>query len=138
MKLTEVEDKFVLVLVYRTEDGKSWVLPVVQEAEQILAADETLTKEYLPPFGLRELTDWGTRILLGDDSPAILERRVRNTYMFSIVLVGKVLLLKVVNLQSVSSISALRMGAELLVKQVGLKTIYYPDPTWGENTKKLV
>lgn len=63
------------------EDGQSWVLPVVREAEKILAADETLTKEYLSPFGLPELTDRGTRILLGDDNSAILEGRVRNIYL---------------------------------------------------------
>lgn len=53
-----------------------WVLPVVRKVERILAADESITKEYGPPFGYTNFTDPATKLLLGENSPALLEDRV--------------------------------------------------------------
>jgi aspartate aminotransferase len=53
-------------------------MPVVRTAEKALAADETLDKEYLPVLGLESFTTTATKLLLGADSPAIKENRVRN------------------------------------------------------------
>jgi aspartate aminotransferase len=63
---------------YRTNEGQTWVMPVVRTAEKALAADETLDKEYLPVLGLESFTTTATKLLLGADSPAIKENRVRN------------------------------------------------------------
>jgi aspartate aminotransferase len=35
----------IYISAYRTDEGKPWVLPVVRQMEQQLAADETLNKE---------------------------------------------------------------------------------------------
>lgn len=62
---------------YRDENGQPWVLPVVREAERVLANDETLNKEYLPILGLEAFSQAATSMLLGSDSHALLENRVR-------------------------------------------------------------
>lgn len=54
------------------------MLPVVRAAEKALADDETLNKEYLPVLGLDAFSTAATKMLLGEDSPAILENRVSN------------------------------------------------------------
>lgn len=72
------------VLVYHNDEGRPWTLPVVRKVEKILAADETISKEYGPPFGQKEFHEAATKLLLGADSPAILENRVSifMKYMF--------------------------------------------------------
>jgi len=41
---------------YRTDEGKPWVLPVVREAEILLANDESQNHEYLPILGFEPFT----------------------------------------------------------------------------------
>lgn len=62
---------------FRTDDGEPWVLPVVRTAESQMAADLTLNHEYLPVVGLESFRKASVSLLLGPDSPAILENRVR-------------------------------------------------------------
>ena len=62
---------------YRTDDAKPIVLPVVRAVEAQMAADQTLNKEYLPVPGLPDYRSAATKLLLGADSPAIAENRVR-------------------------------------------------------------
>ena len=62
----------------RTDEGKPWILPCVKKAETILAQqveDEKINHEYLPVLGLESFTKAATRMLLGDDSPALAENR---------------------------------------------------------------
>jgi len=96
---------------YRTDKGQPWVLPVVREAEKVLAADETLNKEYLPILGLDAFSSAATSMLLGADSPALLENRA-------------------FGVQSLSGTGALRVGAEFLARAIGSKIFYYSHPTW--------
>lgn len=72
----------LIFLVYRTENGQSWVLPVVREAEKILADDDTSDKSYLSTFGNAEFCKLVTEMLLGVDNPAILENRVCTPIFF--------------------------------------------------------
>nr|XP_023017734.1 probable aspartate aminotransferase, cytoplasmic [Leptinotarsa decemlineata] len=102
---------------YRTAEGKPWVLPVVRAAEKALANDETLNKEYLPILGLDSFTTAATRMLLGEDSPAVLQNR-----SFGV--------------QCLSGTGALRVGAEFLARVLDKKIFYYSNPTWGNH--KLV
>lgn len=67
---------------YRTDEGQPWVLPVVREVESQMAADHSLNHEYLPIAGLPEFTSAATKLVLGDDSPALLENRVRRISLF--------------------------------------------------------
>lgn len=64
------------VIAYRTDEGKPWVLPVVRNAEKQIANDPTLNHEYLNPLGLEEFTSSTLTLLLGQNSPALLENRV--------------------------------------------------------------
>ena len=64
------------ILAYRTDENEPWVLPVVKDVEKQMANDETLNHEYLPVMGLGDFTTAATKLLLGEDSPAILENRV--------------------------------------------------------------
>ncbi|KAK5646922.1 hypothetical protein RI129_005386 [Pyrocoelia pectoralis] len=96
---------------YRTDQGKPWVLPVVREVEKILASDETRNKEYLPVLGMELFSNSATSMLLGNDSPAIVENRA-------------------FGVQCLSGTGALRVGAEFLARQLGSEIFYYSTPSW--------
>nr|CAH0110435.1 unnamed protein product [Daphnia galeata] len=100
---------------YRTDEGKPWVLPVVRQMEQQLAADETLNKEYLPVLGYEPLASAATSMLLGSDSPSLKEGRATG-------------------IQCLSGTGALRVGAEFLAR-IGKHTVVYSsNPTWGNHS----
>jgi len=102
---------------YRTDEGKPWILPCVKKAETILAQqveDEKINHEYLPVLGLESFTKAATRMLLGDDSPALAENRA-------------------FGVQSLSGTGALRNGAEFLKRIMGADTVYVSAPTWGNH-----
>ncbi|KAI6210612.1 Aspartate aminotransferase [Aphelenchoides besseyi] len=99
---------------YRTEEGKNWVLPVVREAEKILANDDTLDHEYLPVLGLEKFTRAAAELVLGSDSPALREGRA-------------------FGVQCLSGTGSLRAGAEFLNRLLGLDTVYVSKPTWGNH-----
>ncbi|XP_054715714.1 aspartate aminotransferase, cytoplasmic-like [Uloborus diversus] len=96
---------------YRSEEGKPWVLPVVRKAETSIAEDETLNHEYLGQLGLKEFTKAATRLLLGENSPAIKENRV-------------------LGVQALSGTGALRLGADFLATSAHFTDYYLSDPTW--------
>lgn len=52
------------------------MLPVVTKVEKLIAHDDKLNHEYLPILGLPEFRSSASKIVLGDDSPAIRENRV--------------------------------------------------------------
>ncbi len=62
---------------YRTDEGKPWVLHVVKKAEKQIVADTYLDHEYLPIDSLADFTEASARLVLGKDSPAIKENRVK-------------------------------------------------------------
>lgn len=100
---------------YRTDEGQPWVLPVVREVESQMAADHSLNHEYLPIAGLPEFTSAATKLVLGDDSPALLENRA-------------------MGFQTLSGTGALRLAAEFLKLRANHSVVYLPDPTWGNHT----
>lgn len=55
----------LLIGAYKTEEGKSYVLPVVRNVEKTMAADESLNHEYLPIEGMKELCDGAAKLALG-------------------------------------------------------------------------
>lgn len=71
-----LSDLFLLPAAYRTDESKPWVLPVVTKVEKLIAYDDKLNHEYLPILGLPEFRSSASKIVLGDDSPAIRENRV--------------------------------------------------------------
>ena len=96
---------------YRTDDAKPWVLPVVRDAEIALAADTQRDHEYLGQLGLESFTTASTRLLLGVDSPAILEGRT-------------------CGVQSLSGTGALRLSADFLRDHLPTRTVYISAPSW--------
>lgn len=101
---------------YRTDEGQPWVLPVVRKVERLLVEDTSLNHEYLPILGLPEFRSNASKIALGDDSPAIQEKRVGGV-------------------QCLGGTGALKIGAEFLRRWYNgvdnTKTpVYVSAPTW--------
>ncbi|EPT06097.1 hypothetical protein FOMPIDRAFT_1021172 [Fomitopsis schrenkii] len=100
---------------YRDDNNKPWVLPVVKKATDILLNDPALDHEYLPITGLPEFTSAAARLVLGPDSPALLEGRVSSV-------------------QTISGTGANHLGAAFLNRfyrwNDGPKVAYVSDPTW--------
>ncbi|XAR70879.1 Aspartate transaminase [Bertholletia excelsa] len=101
---------------YRTEEGKPLVLNVVRKAEQLLVSDSTRVKEYLPIVGLADFNKLSAKLILGADSPAIHENRVTTV-------------------QCLSGTGSLRVGTEFLARHYHERTIFIPQPTWGNHPK---
>lgn len=72
----------IIHVAYRDDNGKPWVLPVVRTVESAMAADQTLDHEYLPVAGNGDFRAACCRLLLGDESVAITEGRVRQSSVF--------------------------------------------------------
>ncbi|KAL8262628.1 hypothetical protein R6Q59_023977 [Mikania micrantha] len=101
---------------YRTEEGKPLVLNVVRQAEKLLVNDRSRVKEYLPIIGLADFNKLSAQLILGADSPAILGNLVTTV-------------------QCLSGTGSLRVGAEFLARHYYQRTIYIPNPTWGNHVK---
>ncbi|KNA06712.1 hypothetical protein SOVF_178490 isoform A [Spinacia oleracea] len=101
---------------YRTEEGKPIVLNVVRKAEQLLVNDPSHLKEYLPILGLADFNKLTAKLILGADSPAVLENRIATA-------------------QCLSGTGSLRVGSEFLARHYHQHTIYIPQPTWGNHPK---
>lgn len=99
---------------YRTDEGKPYYFPVVRKAEERILADPSANKEYLPIDGLPKFRELAVKFLLGEDHPALVEKRV-------------------CTVQSLSGTGALRLGAEFLKKYMGGRRVYLPSPTWGNH-----
>ncbi|CAI0628827.1 unnamed protein product, partial [Linum tenue] len=74
-------------------------------------------KEYLGITGLADFNKLSAKLILGADSPAIQDNRVTTV-------------------QCLSGTGSLRVGAEFLARHYHeQKTIYIPNPTWGNHPK---
>jgi len=114
---TAAEKVSLGVGAYRTDEGKPWILPCVKKAESILATqveEEKINHEYLPVLGLEGFTKAATKMLLGEDSPALAENRA-------------------FGIQCLSGTGSLRIGAEFLKRIMGCDTVYISAPTWGNH-----
>lgn len=100
---------------YRNDSGKPWVLPVVRKAESILAADDSLNKEYLSMGGLPSFCDAAMKLALGESNTAIQEDRA-------------------VALQSLSGTGCLYVGFQFIAQfYKGPKDILVSNPSWGNH-----
>lgn len=88
-------------------------MPVVKKTEAKLVASPQMNHEYVPSFGEPSFTNACVQFLLGNDSPAILEKRAHG-------------------IQTLSGSGALFMGAQFLTQVLGFKTVYLSNPTWGK------
>lgn len=100
---------------YRDDNGKPYVLPCVQKAEQQLAA-KNLDKEYAPISGTADFCKHSIQLALGEDSEV-----VKNNLNATV--------------QSISGTGSLRVGAAFLKSFFpGNKVVYIPKPSWGNHT----
>nr|XP_033799331.1 aspartate aminotransferase, cytoplasmic [Geotrypetes seraphini] len=109
---------------YRTDDSQPWVLPVVKKVEQQIASDASLNHEYLPILGLPEFRSSASKIALGGDSKAILEKRVGGV-------------------QCLGGTGALRIGAEFLRRWYNgtnnpSTPIYISSPSWENHNAVFI
>lgn len=102
---------------YRDDDSKPWVLPAVKKATEILFNDPNLDHEYLPIVGLSDFITAAARTVLGEDSPALADKRVATV-------------------QTMSGTGANHTGALFLSKFYkfdGPKQVYLSNPTWANH-----
>ena len=75
----ELCSRFLAISAYRDDDGKPMVLPVVASVEKKLSEEisaKILNHEYLQIDGLGTFCQAASKLLLGDDNPALAENRV--------------------------------------------------------------
>eukprot|EP00742_Colponemidia_sp_Colp-10_P003024 GILJ01003226.1.p1 GENE.GILJ01003226.1~~GILJ01003226.1.p1 ORF type:complete len:444 (+),score=75.07 GILJ01003226.1:40-1332(+) len=99
---------------YRTEEGKPYVFSIVKKVERQIIEDSTMDKEYLPIEGLAAFNTGTAKLIFGEDSPALAEKRVATV-------------------QSISGTGSLRVGFEFIAKYLPGSTIYVSNPTWGNH-----
>lgn len=99
---------------YRDDQGKPYVLPSVQKAEQRLL-DQKLDKEYATIAGVAEFCQAAAKLAFGDNSVVIKEGLNATA-------------------QGISGTGSLTIGAFFLRDFLkGNKVIYMPTPTWGNH-----
>jgi len=64
---------------YRTDDGKPFVFPVVRKAEQRIANDMSLDKEYAPIDGEQAFVKGARGVVFGWDHPDVTSGRVASS-----------------------------------------------------------
>ncbi|OCB84252.1 aspartate aminotransferase [Sanghuangporus baumii] len=102
---------------YRDDNGKPWVLPVVQKVNEILLKDTTLDHEYLPITGLPEFTSAAAQVLFSAGSAALKEGRISSV-------------------QTISGTGANHLAALFLAKFYqwnGPKQVFISNPTWANH-----
>jgi aspartate/tyrosine/aromatic aminotransferase len=103
--------------LYRTDEGTPFVLESVKEAESRVASalrSGAGNKEYLPIEGHAHFRDLTARLVLGEESSALSDRRVAT-------------------LQTISGTGALSVAASALRQIGGVEEIYVPEPTWSNH-----
>lgn len=100
---------------YRDNEGKPWVLPVVQKVDEQLVADAGVNHEYQPLIGNPEFLVASAKLLFGADTD----------------------LSKIASAQTLSGTGALHMAAMLLHRfpPYGVKDgkVWVPTPTWSNH-----
>ncbi len=96
--------------IYMDEQGLCPVFDAVRQAQQALVAEE-VTKAYMPPAGDEAFIQGMQRLLLGEGSSALRDRRV-----------GSV--------QTPGGCGALRIGAEIIHAAAPDARVWVSDPTW--------
>lgn len=101
---------------YRTDEGKPWILPSVQEAQKRIV-DKNMDMEYAPISGVPEFVEQAVHLAYGKDSEPVKNKRVAA-------------------LQSLSGTGALRLASAFVAANAkdGKKPkAFFPNPTWGNH-----
>ncbi|EFE39011.1 aspartate aminotransferase, putative [Trichophyton verrucosum HKI 0517] len=107
--------------VYRDNEAKSWRLPAVKKAEQLLLDDPTLDHEYLPIPGYAPFYNMARDLIFGTGESSIPKERIAS-------------------LQTISGTGANHIGARFLADHLpklsdpnAKRTIWISDPTWANH-----
>ena len=98
---------------YRCDNGKPWVLPSVRAAEAALL-DKKLNHEYLPIVGHADFVKCAMELAYGKESQLLEDKRIAAV-------------------QALSGTGALRVAGEFIKRFAGDRTVYMPNPTWGNH-----
>lgn len=99
--------------IYKTDQGETPVLECVKKAEQILLQNEK-TKSYLNIEGLAAYASVVQQLLFGKDSEIVSGQRAATA-------------------QAPGGTGSLRIAADFMVKQLGVKRIWVSNPTWANH-----
>ena len=99
--------------IYKTDQGDTPVLDCVKKAEQILLQSEK-TKSYLNIEGLAAYASVVQQLLFGRNSDIIADNRAATA-------------------QAPGGTGSLRIAADFMVKQLGVKRIWVSNPTWANH-----
>jgi len=97
---------------YRSNAGVPWVLPSVCTAEESIAMDEKLDKEYFPI----------------DGAPAYKKPVQELLFPGEVISSGRI-----ATCQALSGTGALRVVGHFMNLNLGTKTVWISDPTWGNH-----
>lgn len=100
--------------IYQDENGKTPLFECIKKAAARWLTQED-TKAYLPIEGAAIFTNEVQKLLFGENSSGVREKRV-------------------VTLQSVGGSGALRVGADFLKKFLPESKLYVSDPTWDNHS----
>jgi len=99
---------------YRDDNGKPFILSCVRQSEERIF-QKNLDHEYLPIGGLPAFTQASAKLVLGEDSPAIKEKRYTTV-------------------QALSGTGGLRIGADFINRFAPKgANVWFPNPTWGNH-----
>jgi aspartate aminotransferase len=96
--------------IYMNEAGVCPVFEAVQQAQAALEQEE-VSKAYLPPAGVDAFNKGIQRLVLGEEHPALRDRRVSSV-------------------QAPGGCGALRIGAEIIYSAAPDAKVWVSDPTW--------
>jgi aspartate aminotransferase len=103
--------------LYKTADGRTPIFAAVKAAEQrVIDAQES--KDYVSPPGHAPFMEQVTRLVLGEEHPAVVEHRVGVA-------------------QTTAGSGALRVAAGLLLRAEPDTTLWLPAPSWGNHQPLL-
>ncbi|KAJ8865811.1 hypothetical protein PR048_033333 [Dryococelus australis] len=123
---------------YRHHDGLPWVPPAVREAEMELHREDPGDHQYMYSLGDNAYRRHASQLVLGADSPALLEGRVSRAASTCTQLhphqgsrgnISRA----VVCCQSFGGGCALSMGARYLSQILKYTTVYFSSPTWSHS-----
>ncbi|KXN68602.1 aspartate aminotransferase [Conidiobolus coronatus NRRL 28638] len=98
---------------YRTDEGKPWVLPVVEKAEKRMLEDPSNNHEYLGIEGLASFNAAAVKLLFGEESKALKEQRT-------------------ITIQTISGTGANSLFAQFMAT-LPKTPILVSKPTWGNH-----
>lgn len=105
--------------VYRTEDGHPWPLTAVEKAESQLHEKKDVSRhEYLSIQGDFEFLRLARDLVFGRREGRDEKSRLKS---------------RVTSIQTVSGTGANHLGAQFLARSLKPKTVWIPEPTWGNH-----